>query len=522
MSGNLTILKKGLVLVAIPFLFQIAFLGLLIKTYSDGARAQHWALHSKEVIAKVEGTFRRLVEAHSGIRGLILTGEQTFYDQAERALRQVPAELSELQSLVSDNPTQQAKARDIAGKSSALMNWQEETARLVRNGDRESALERVKNKGGKLMLDDVRVAIDEFLATETRLDVERSQELATTAQHQWWALGVGGALAVIGVVILASIFGRGITTRFAVLAGNAQRLADGKDLARPLLGRDEIAQLDRVFHSMARVIAEKNRENELFIYSVSHDLRSPLVNLQGFSQELGHASKELRGIVDGLELPQKSGDRAREIIDEDIAGSIHFIQTAVARLSAIIDALLRLSRAGRVEYRWQEVDVSVVVSRVIEALNSTIAERGAKVTADELPPAWGDPTAVEQIFANLIGNAVNYLDPKRPGRIEVGVLNGAPSAVRTYYVKDNGRGIPESGMAKLFLAFQRFHDGAAKGEGIGLALVRRIVERHGGKIRVESQSGVGTTFYVELPTQPPETGDHESAPRILEATGTLA
>jgi signal transduction histidine kinase len=123
-----------------------------------------------------------------------------------------------------------------------------------------------------------------------------------------------------------------------------------------------------------------------------------------------------------------------------------------------------------------------------------------------LPPAWGDPTAVEQIFANLIGNALNYLDPKRPGVIEVGDQNHAggcktpgDSAFHTYYVKDNGLGIPDAYRPKIFQAFQRLHAQVAKGEGIGLVMVRRMVERHGGRIWLESAEGVGSTFFVTLP-----------------------
>src|SRR6202007_1792993 len=121
-------------------------------------------------------------------------------------------------------------------------------------------------------------------------------------------------------------------------------------------------------------------------------------------------------------------------------------------------------------------------------------------------PAWGDPQALEQLFANLVGNAVNYLDPQRPGRIEVGRSDGPgddATGLRTYYVKDNGVGIPAAQQAKVFLAFQRLHPEAAPGEGIGLALVRRVAERHGGKVWLASAAGEGSTFFVTLPAGPP-------------------
>src|SRR5262249_42462429 len=154
------------------------------------------------------------------------------------------------------------------------------------------------------------------------------------------------------------------------------------------------------------------------------------------------------------------------------------------------------------EYQWQAVDVRAAVVRVVESLRGTLEERKADVAVKDLPPCWGDPTAVEQVFANLIGNAVNYLDPRRSGKIEVGSA-AEESGLRTYYVRDNGLGIPDSYLPKIFVAFQRLHPDAARGEGIGLALVRRILERHGGRIWVESTVGEGSTFFVALPTRPP-------------------
>jgi PAS domain S-box-containing protein len=256
-----------------------------------------------------------------------------------------------------------------------------------------------------------------------------------------------------------------------------------------------------------RDLAQKNDENEMFVYSVSHDLRSPLVNLQGFSQELALVTKDLRALLTAPGVPQATRDEAIGLLDGDIGDSLRFIQAAVSRLAAIIDALLRLSRAGRLEYQWRMVDTATVVSRIVDAMHETIEARGAEVIVGALPPAWGDPTAVEQIFANLIGNALNYLDPQRPGQIEVccapphSDLAKARPACHVYSVRDNGLGIPEHAREKVFQIFQRLHPQAASGEGLGLALVRRIVERHHGAIWVESTEGKGSTFFVALPQQ---------------------
>ncbi len=331
------------------------------------------------------------------------------------------------------------------------------------------------------------------------------------------------------------LFRRQISRRFALLTANTQRSADGKELPPLLGGTDEIAQLDRVFHQMAaslreaalrereytatlerrvaertaeltavnRDLAEKSRENETFVYSVSHDLRSPLVNLQGFSRELGFAAQDLRVLLVEDGLPPRVRERGVALLDGNIAESIRFILSGVTRLSNIINALLRLSRAGRIEYQWQQVDVNALVRRVVASMHATVEQRQASIQVDTLAPVWGDPTALEQVFANLIGNALNYLEPQRRGLIEVGCVAADSPAAKdgflTYYVRDNGLGISEAYVHKVFQAFQRLHPSVAEGEGMGLVIVRRLVERHWGTIWVESTVGVGSTFYVALP-----------------------
>lgn len=256
-------------------------------------------------------------------------------------------------------------------------------------------------------------------------------------------------------------------------------------------------------------LAQKNEENEMFVYSVSHDLRSPLVNLEGFSDELRHSLRDLDKLLHDEQIPPAIRDKATAMLDSGMMESINFIRTAVSRLSRIIDALLRLSRAGRVVYQLQVQDVGSIVRRVVDSLHGTAAAKGAVILVGDLPPALADQTALEQVFANLIGNALNYLDPARPGQVEVGYRmvpspadGTAESNLTAYYVKDNGVGIAAAYLPKLFQALQRLHPDKAPGEGIGLAIVRRILERLGGKIWVESVPGAGTTFLFTLPRAP--------------------
>jgi signal transduction histidine kinase len=412
----------------------------------------------------------------------------------------VPAQVGDLRGLVSDNPRQTPRIARLADRSDALRRWVADEDRLVRSGARDRATAGLGR--GASLLDDLRATIDEIRAEEEGLDRRRMEALRTSSERQVWTLIGGGAAIVVSTLILALLFLQGIIRRLAVLRDNARRFAEGKPLNPALYGRDEITEVDRAFHDMADNLGQQKQENEMFVYSVSHDLRSPLVNLQGFSEELSLSCGDLRELFRRDDVPEPVRRRGMQLMDRDIEESIRYIQAAVGRLARIIDALLRLSRAGRVEYQWQEVDLSATVGKIIAALHDTITAKGAQVAVGQLPPAWGDPTALEQVFANLIGNAVQYLDPDRTGRIEIEGAGPDDAGLRVYRVRDNGLGIPEAYHQRMFTAFSRFHVGAAQGEGIGLALVRRMVERHGGRIWLESSPGAGTTFFVALPMVP--------------------
>jgi PAS domain S-box-containing protein len=324
-------------------------------------------------------------------------------------------------------------------------------------------------------------------------------------EDEGWRVRKDGSPFWANVVITVLRNGAGEAVGFSKLTRDLTERKRAEDAIRRL--NEELEQrVEKRTADLAeanRELQQKNQENEMFVYSVSHDLRSPLVNLQGFSKELDKGCQALAALFADESLPTAVREQGLALLKGKMAKSLGFIQTAVLRLSGIIDALLRLSRAGRIEYRWELVDVAGLVERVIGATQGTIAERGVRVTRGELPPATGDRTALEQLFANLVGNALTYLDPTRPGAIDIGCLppgsDGIPKGFRTYYVRDNGLGIAEAHQAKIFQVFQRAHPHVGKGEGMGLAIVTRVAERHRGRAWVESKVGEGSTFFVTLP-----------------------
>lgn len=519
---------KGLLLIAIPTLVEVALLSGLMKAQNDAEQAEQWSLHSKDVLRQTSAILEPVLIESVRMRGAVLKNDRTSPTPITLWI-DMDRRIDRLVDLVADDPVQVERAAQIRQTIQAYRQWSDRVQDLLRTGRREDVLERFRSQASVDVVDRFRAQLAAFQNEELRMDAVRSVQAADALaqQQQLTAAVVVGSIVMTALAVF--LFTRGLRGRLARLSDNAERLAESAPLGPPSSGNDEIAQLDEILHDTSRRLLESERlqarfqsdlarradeltrtnetlhqqtqENEMFIYSVSHDLRAPLVNLQGFSKELTHACDDLREAVRSSSFAPNERERIERVIDEDIGEALRFLQSAVLRAAHIIDSLLRLSRVGRVEYRRQEVDVGSVVRHVLDAMQASIRDCHAEIVVEELPPVWGDPTALEQIFANLIGNAINYLDPDRPGRIEIGALP-APPGVRTlriFYVKDNGLGIPAGAMPRLFNAFQRLHGSIAAGEGIGLALVRRMVERHRGRVWAESTEGEGTTFYLSLP-----------------------
>ena len=272
-----------------------------------------------------------------------------------------------------------------------------------------------------------------------------------------------------------------------------------RDLTQRKANEERISSLTRELQqrvadlaSANSELAQRNAENESFVYSVSHDLRSPLVNLQGFSQELTLTSDALQEVLAAPGVPDSVREESQVLLNGEMQESIGYIRNAVRHLGNIIDGLLRLSRVGRVEYDSAPVNLNAVVAEILSAMHTSVVMANARIAVKTLPVIVGDSNAIGQVFANLVGNALKNFDDARPGTIEISASSDEPPVIS---VRDNGVGIPLEYQAKIFHIFQRVHTSRNAGEGLGLAIVRRIVERHGGRIWFESHQGKGTTFH---------------------------
>jgi len=259
----------------------------------------------------------------------------------------------------------------------------------------------------------------------------------------------------------------------------------------------EITERVRAEEQLQRYAVELEQANEevkQFAYIVSHDLRAPLVNLKGFAAELRFALKVIDPVVHAAlpHLDEKQQQDVTLAFQEDIPEALGFIDSSATRMDRFINALLKLSRLGRRELKLELVDMKALVQETLETLAHQIEERQGKATVGPLPEIVADRTSLEQIVGNLLGNAVKYLAPDRPAELEITAERGLDETI--FRVRDNGRGIAEDDMDKVFAPFRRIGRQDMPGEGMGLPYVQALVRRHGGRIWCESELGVGTTF----------------------------
>ncbi len=254
---------------------------------------------------------------------------------------------------------------------------------------------------------------------------------------------------------------------------------------------------DENLKQFARELEEKNKELETIVYTVSHDLRSPLVNVQGFSKQLSRACEKAMNAAATAPEGKIAVAELKPQFEGAIPQALKFINAGVNKMEMLLAGLLRYSRLGRVALNIRPLDMNALLGEIVAAMHFQIENAEAIIHVDPLPGCLGDPAQTNQVFANLIDNALKYRDPARPLRVSITgrVANGEA----VFAVADNGIGIAPQHQAKAFEIFHRLNPDTTIGEGLGLTIAQRVLERQRGRIWVESQEGQGSTFFVSLP-----------------------
>ena len=316
---------------------------------------------------------------------------------------------------------------------------------------------------------------------------------------------MGAAIAAMSTW-LSLFVGRRITRPIAALARTAAAMGRGERIEPTSTHLAEANQVGKVLVGAAANLREReddlreaNEELQRFAYIVSHDLRSPLVNIMGFTTELEALRGDLFARLSELKAKHAEAEKSAkdEELGQDFDEAIGFIKASISKMDRLINAILNLSRAGRREFRPERIDMDAMLGGIKSSLAIQAEAGEATVTVKPLPSIISDRVAIEQVFSNLVDNALKYLRKGVPGRIDV--IGKARGGTLIYEVRDNGRGIEEKDLERVFDLFRRSGVQDRPGEGIGLAHVRALVRRLGGTISLTSKPGEGSTFTVTLP-----------------------
>jgi len=257
-------------------------------------------------------------------------------------------------------------------------------------------------------------------------------------------------------------------------------------------------ELREVVEQTAKELQFKTAELESIIGVVSHDLRSPLVNVKGFNNFIKEDVAIVKKLLSSINIPDEIRKQLDDVFEKSIPDAIGFIESSANSMDTLVKSLVEVAKVGLAEIHPQRLDMNEILRVTAGNQEFKFKQADAHIQIDDVPPCWGDKGQVAGIFSNLIDNSVKYLDPGRQGKVHV---SGEIKNDRVVYcVEDNGIGIAPQDQDKVFEIYTRLAQKAhAGGEGMGLTIVKRMVDRNNGQIWIESEKGKGSKFFVALP-----------------------
>lgn len=449
-------LPRGLTLAFVVGLVLLLVLGLLRAHNADRRMAAVEATFRHLEVNDALGDFlSALKDAEGGQRGFLLTGDRAFLMPYDTAQTEVPRNLARLRALAEDDPRLNTQVSTLAGLSDDKMAELRATLDLTAAGRTDEALALVRAGRGRELMEQIRRETHLFVAQEENRAAGRRAKLERRRRVEEW---LEPAVVVLALGLLIGTF-VSLLRQFA----RTRRAEAGL----------------RESHVKLEVANEELRS---FAYSVAHDLRAPLRAINGFA-----------GVLNEDHAAQLDAD-ARRVLERITANG--------TRMSQLIDDLLALARVSAREFQPRRIEMAGLVREVCAELVGGLERAPETVelsVSGELPPAAGDPSMIRQVWVNLLANALKFTRGRAPARIEIGGTSAGADFV-TYFVRDNGAGFNMKYLGRLFAPFQRLHQADEfEGTGIGLALVKRIVQRHGGAVWAEGTEGQGALFAFTLP-----------------------
>lgn len=475
--------RAVVLLVAIGLLALVAALGAAIWVQNRNTDDTDLVEHTLNIKSRVNELAALNEQIETGRRGYLLRGDDVFRQHMEEAATPVPALLADLDRLTADNPSQQVRIDKLRQLSMERIELMAQTTERVRGGRRNTEVRNFGTDRATLITRQIRAITDAMGAEEQALLTERNFRQRKTLDLLYLVLGGTGALLLL---VSAAVL--------VILTRAARTLRTANDE----LGRLNAGLEDAVEERTAE-LQRANDEIQRFAYIVSHDLRSPLVNVMGFTAELDAARKQIAEYIDTLftDAPEHADENVRLAVDEDLPEALEFIRTSTAKMDRLINAILQLSRQGQRRLAPERIDMDALAREIVDSMHQRALDAGATVNVEPLPDITSDRLAIEQVLSNLIENALKYLQPGRPGEVTVRAKQQMGRLI--YEVIDNGRGIDTRDHERIFELFRRSGQQDQPGEGLGLAYVRALVYRLGGTIAVESVLDQGTTFRLSLP-----------------------